>query len=94
MDWRTTLAEFATKHLTKTGVIGGGLYVLSRLAAAIYHRSLDQLFDAIGYGGLLLIAAGAVFEGRKAVGLAVEAKAERAAIARTVGVETDAKAGG
>ncbi len=65
------------KNITKTGVVGGGIYVAAQVALGIIHKSWDTIFQAVGYAGLLTAIGGAAFRAKKTTDILVASEAEK-----------------
>lgn len=68
--------DFLSKNVTKLGMTGATLYVLSQLALAIIHRSAEAALQAVGYAGLLLIGWGAAIRSKRATDMIATTQAE------------------
>jgi len=71
------IVDLLERNITKTGVIGGAIYIVSQIALGIIHRSWDTILSAIGYGGMLLAVGGAAFRAKKNMDIVVASEAEK-----------------
>jgi hypothetical protein len=71
------ITDLPEKNITKTGVIGGGLYFASQIALGIVHRSWDTILGALGYSGLLIAIGGTAFRAKKTTDIMVASEAEK-----------------
>lgn len=71
------ISDILSKNLTKTGVVGGGIYVAAQIALGIIHKSWDTIFQAAGYAGLLTAIGGAAFRAKKTADILVSSEAEK-----------------
>lgn len=69
--------EFLLSHVTKIGVIGGGVFFASQIAVAIMRRSFVEAVSSFGYLFLMLIPAGAAWSAKKGISALVASEAEK-----------------
>jgi hypothetical protein len=69
--------EFMLSHITRIGVVGGSIYVISLFLDAILDHSLKEAVGALGYTGLLLIVYGAAYGSKKTNDILVSSEAEK-----------------
>jgi hypothetical protein len=73
----TEIVNAVLGHVTKAGVIGGGIYVASQIALGFIHHSWEQGLQAVGYAGLLMAVGGAAFSAKKVGDVVVAVAAEQ-----------------
>lgn len=73
----SVLSGLLEKNITKTGVVGGALYIATQIILGIIHKSWDTVLGAVGYGGLLMAIGGAAFRAKKTTDILVASEAEK-----------------
>jgi hypothetical protein len=71
------VGDVLQKNATKTGVVGGAVYVGAQLGLGIIHRSWDTILQAVGYSGLLIALGGIAFRTKKTTDIIVASEAEK-----------------
>jgi hypothetical protein len=79
---QSVVADFIAHNITKLGMTGVSVYILTNLVLAIIHRSLDQALQAVGYGGLAMVGWGAAIRSKRGNDMIATVGAE-ASVART-----------